>query len=104
MLFRAYTDPRTPVMTKLVIALLALIYIVSPIDIAPDILPLLGIADDIMIIPVIMWILLPNNILDDARTYVATHTQKKTSHWLRNILIVSASIIIVFGLYMYLRA
>ncbi|MCB9806930.1 DUF1232 domain-containing protein [Candidatus Peribacteria bacterium] len=34
-------DARTPVTTKLIIAILALIYIVSPVDIAPDILPLL---------------------------------------------------------------
>jgi uncharacterized membrane protein YkvA (DUF1232 family) len=74
-------------MTKLTIATLALIYIISPIDILPDILPLFGITDDIMIIPLLMWILLPNNILDDARKHVETTKPATTSHWKRNTLI-----------------
>ncbi|MCB9806931.1 hypothetical protein H6768_03495 [Candidatus Peribacteria bacterium] len=39
-----------------------------------------------MIIPLIMWILLPNNVLDEARTYVTEHTKTKTHTW-RNIII-----------------
>lgn len=77
-------DARTPLGTKLIIALLALVYIVSPIDLAPDFLPLLGISDDMLIIPVLMWILLPNAVLDDARKYVAVVEKKEVHahHWI----------------------
>lgn len=39
-------DRRVPLSTKLV-PLLALLYIISPIDLIPDALPLLGITDDL---------------------------------------------------------
>lgn len=76
-------DARTPTRTKLTIAVIAIIYILSPIDIAPDILPLLGIVDDVFIIPLMMWIGLPNAVLDDARTYIQKEdaTKPKKRHW-----------------------
>jgi uncharacterized membrane protein YkvA (DUF1232 family) len=84
-LFRAFRDVRTPTTTKLIIAVLASAYIISPIDIAPDILPFLGITDDIMIIPLLMWVFIPNDILDDARKYVEDNTSRSKYHWKRNI-------------------
>lgn len=83
-LAHAYMDPRTALTTKLLIALLALAYIVSPVDILPDFLLLLGITDDALIIPLLMWMLIPNNILEDARKHVATHEKKEphSHHWI----------------------
>ncbi len=83
-LARAYTDERTELITKLIIALFALAYIVSPVDILPDFLPLFGISDDILVIPLLMWILIPNHILDDARRYVAELEKKEphSHHWI----------------------
>ena len=83
-LAHAYMDSRTSLTTKLIIALLALVYIVSPIDILPDFLLLIGISDDALIIPFLMWILIPNDILEDARKYVAVHEKKEphSHHWI----------------------
>ena len=83
-LARAYMDDRTELVTKLIIAILSLAYIVSPVDILPDFLPLLGITDDVLIIPLLMWILIPNNILEDARKYVANIEKKEphSHHWI----------------------
>lgn len=83
MLTRAYMDDRTPVMTKLVIAILSLIYVINPVDILPEILPLLGIVDDAMIIPILMWILIPNTVLHDARMHIAQQEKNKPQkkHW-----------------------
>lgn len=44
-LYSAMVDPRTPIEAKL-IAIAALIYLISPIDIIPDIIPGIGFADD----------------------------------------------------------
>lgn len=84
MLTHAYMDQRTSVGTKLTIAILSLIYIINPVDVLPEILPLLGIVDDTMIIPLLMWILIPNTVLDDARKYVAQQEKDKPKkhHWL----------------------
>jgi uncharacterized membrane protein YkvA (DUF1232 family) len=44
-LYNAMVDPRTPIEAKL-IAIAALIYLISPFDIIPDIIPGIGFADD----------------------------------------------------------
>ena len=83
MLARAYMDDRTPVGIKLIIAILSLIYVINPVDVLPEILPLLGIVDDAMIIPLLMWILIPNTVLNDARIYITQEEKKKPKkkHW-----------------------
>lgn len=45
-LYNAMVDPRTPIDAKL-IAIAALIYLISPFDIIPDILPGIGFVDDV---------------------------------------------------------
>lgn len=84
MLARAYMDNRTPVGTKFVIAILSLIYVINPVDVLPEILPLLGIVDDAMIIPLLMWILIPNAVLNDARMSIIAQEKKKPQkkHWI----------------------
>ena len=46
-------------------------------------LPLFGISDDILVIPLLMWILIPNHILDDARE-IRRRARKKphSHHWI----------------------
>lgn len=44
-LYSAMVDPRTPIQVKL-IAIAALIYLINPFDIIPDVLPGIGFADD----------------------------------------------------------
>ena len=44
-LFSAMTDPRTPFQVK-AIAIAALVYFISPIDLIPDFIPGVGFADD----------------------------------------------------------
>jgi len=49
-LYLAYRDPRTPWYAKL-LAAGVIAYAVSPIDLTPDFIPVLGILDDLVIIP-----------------------------------------------------
>jgi uncharacterized membrane protein YkvA (DUF1232 family) len=48
-------DPRVPSRSKW-LPWAALIYLISPIDIVPDLIPLLGQADDITVIITLLWI------------------------------------------------
>lgn len=50
MLWLAARDPRTPIMAKLV-AGFAAAYAFSPIDLIPDFIPVLGLLDDLVILP-----------------------------------------------------
>ena len=50
LMFIAMRDPRTPKTVKGLLALAAL-YLISPVDLIPDTIPLLGMMDDVVIIP-----------------------------------------------------
>ncbi len=49
-------DSRTPVLTK-VLALLLALYIISPVDLVADIIPVAGLLDELVIIPVGLWLI-----------------------------------------------
>ena len=56
-LWRALRHTASPGWLKLGVGLIAL-YVISPIDLLPDVLPVLGIADDIVLVPLaIRWLL-----------------------------------------------
>lgn len=49
-LWLAGRDPRTPLSAKLVAAAVAA-YALSPLDLIPDVIPVLGLLDDLLIVP-----------------------------------------------------
>jgi uncharacterized membrane protein YkvA (DUF1232 family) len=51
------THKRTPRISKWLIAL-ALVYLVSPIDLIPDFIPVIGQLDDLVIVPFLLWLAL----------------------------------------------
>lgn len=51
----AVRDPRTPPLARLVGVLVAA-YALSPIDLIPDFIPVLGLVDDIVLIPLGVWL------------------------------------------------
>jgi uncharacterized membrane protein YkvA (DUF1232 family) len=53
----AMRDPRTPVIAKLV-AGLTVAYALSPIDLIPDFVPVLGLLDDLILLPLGIWVAL----------------------------------------------
>jgi uncharacterized membrane protein YkvA (DUF1232 family) len=69
LLYRIRHDARVPGHIRL-IALLAITYLISPIDIIPDFIPVLGMLDEIILIPLLLMLilyLLPAPIRDDYR-------------------------------------
>ena len=65
----AARDPRTPWAAKLVIAIVVA-YALSPIDLIPDFIPVLGYLDDLLLLPLGIFLalkLIPNAVLADAR-------------------------------------
>lgn len=66
----AARDPRTPFFAKLV-GLLVAAYALSPIDLIPDFIPVLGLLDDVILIPAGVWLfarLVPAALLAEHRT------------------------------------
>lgn len=65
----AARDPRTPRLARL-LAFGVAAYALSPIDLVPDFIPVLGLLDDLVIVPLGLMLvlrLLPAEVLDDAR-------------------------------------
>jgi uncharacterized membrane protein YkvA (DUF1232 family) len=65
--------PRLPLRCKLFAGLLVA-YALSPIDLIPDFIPVLGQLDDLVILPIGLWILykmVPADIMEEARSKVA---------------------------------
>ena len=52
-LYYAYKNPRTPLLPKAVL-FLTLGYALSPIDLIPDFIPVLGYVDDLIILPLMI--------------------------------------------------
>lgn len=53
-LWLAARDPLVPWTAK-ALALAALTYALSPIDLIPDVIPILGQVDDLILVPVLIW-------------------------------------------------
>ena len=70
----AARDPRTAWYTKALIFLIVA-YALSPIDLIPDFVPILGYLDDLIIVPSGIWLvirLIPPEVLEEARATAAT--------------------------------
>lgn len=68
-LYLAARDPRTPWYAKLMVGMVVA-YALSPIDLIPDFIPVLGYLDDLLLLPLGIFLavkLIPTAILADAR-------------------------------------
>jgi len=81
-LYFAYNHPKTPKLGK-VIAALAVFYFLSPIDLIPDFIPILGYLDDLIILPILISIsfkLIPENILKECKAQVEKNPHPKKNN------------------------
>jgi len=65
----ASRDPATPLLAKCV-AGLTVTYALSPIDLIPDFIPIIGFLDDVILVPLGIWIslrLIPSAVLASSR-------------------------------------
>ena len=72
-LWIAARDARTPLLAKLV-ALATSAYAFSPIDLIPDFVPVLGLLDDLLLVPTGLWLamrLIPPALMDEFRAAAA---------------------------------
>ena len=86
----AARDPRTPWAAR-ALALLIAAYALSPIDLIPDFIPVIGLLDDALLIPAGLWLvakMLPPGRLDEHRRAAAEATERPVSKW--GVLIVVA--------------
>lgn len=83
-LYLAFQDKRTPWYAKVII-FLTVSYALSPIDLIPDFVPVLGYLDDLILLPLTIYLvkfLIPADVLEDCRKKAETYTWKKKSSWI----------------------
>jgi uncharacterized membrane protein YkvA (DUF1232 family) len=77
----AARDPRCPWGARL-IGLLVTAYALSPIDLIPDFIPVIGLLDDALLIPAGLWLfvrMLPPGLLDEHRAAAASAAERPRS-------------------------
>jgi len=77
-LWLAARDPRTPLLAKLIAGTVAA-YAFSPIDLIPDIIPVFGLLDDLLIVPAGLWLalrLIPPPLIAEFRAEAAEHAER----------------------------
>ncbi len=98
----AYSDKRTPFLAKLVIGL-TIGYLLSPIDLIPDFIPILGLLDDLIIVPLLIVLsirLIPASILQDARKGAIENSKNhKGTNWTAAIIIIIIWLSLIYFLY-----
>lgn len=100
-LLLAYKDKRTPLAAKILIGL-TIGYLLSPIDLIPDFIPVLGLLDDLIIVPLLISIsirLIPEIVLIEARQNIKDNLLKpKKKNWIFAIVIILIWLTIIYYL------
>lgn len=82
-LYYAYQDPRIPKLAKIWIAIVVG-YAFSPIDLIPDFIPVLGLLDDLLLVPLGIAIalkMIPPEVMVDARTKADQSSLNRSTNW-----------------------
>ncbi|MBC7349705.1 MAG: DUF1232 domain-containing protein [Candidatus Aminicenantes bacterium] len=87
----ALKDRRTPLLAKILIGL-TVSYALSPIDLIPDFIPVLGYVDDLIVLPALVALsikLIPPAVLANCRARVKDgYAINKTLGWIAAVLII----------------
>lgn len=96
----AYKDKRTPLTAKILIGI-TVGYLLSPIDLIPDFIPVLGLLDDLIIVPLLITTsikLIPESVLSDAREKVKNKPERyKKTNWLFALVIIAIWIVMLIA-------
>lgn len=98
-LYLAFRDPRTPWYAKIFIAVIVG-YMLSPIDIIPDFIPILGYFDDILLLWLamsILFMMVPQDVRHECR-----HRAKLELHALKKSWVAGAVIILIWLIFLFL--
>ncbi len=86
MLWFARRHPDTPLLAK-ALCFLAVAYALSPIDLIPDFIPVLGYLDDALLLPALIWLavrLLPPQVIATCRAqaeaWMSAHEARPSSY------------------------
>jgi uncharacterized membrane protein YkvA (DUF1232 family) len=105
--YLAARDPRTPWYAR-GLALLIVAYALSPIDLIPDFVPVLGYLDDLILIPGGIWLairMIPPDVLAEAHLMAADSSMERILGRFGTVIIVFLWFAaLIFVIYLFLRS
>ena len=105
-IYLAAKDPRVPWYAKLLAACIVA-YAFSPIDLIPDFIPVLGYLDDLILVPLGIYLVLkmiPDEVMAECRAKAQLTLSQKKSNWLAATVIIAIWIFLaVVGVQFILR-
>ncbi len=81
--YYAYQDPEVKLLPKIIIAV-CIGYALSPIDLIPDFIPVLGYLDDLIILPALITLaikLIPKDVMDKAKIMAESEPLNLKKNW-----------------------
>jgi uncharacterized membrane protein YkvA (DUF1232 family) len=101
----AARDPRTPWYAKLIVAG-CVAYALSPVDFIPDFIPVLGLVDDLIFIPVALALavrFIPAEVLADCRLRAGEIAERRTSRAAAAVIIGVWVVLAALGVWLVVR-
>ncbi|HEX4985700.1 MAG TPA: YkvA family protein [Burkholderiales bacterium] len=107
-LWFASRDPRTPLPAKWLAAFIVA-YALSPIDLIPDFIPVIGYLDELLLLPAAIWLVLrltPREVLLDsrarARAWIEAH-RPRPRNWIAGAVVVLLWMLLLWAIWIWLR-
>ncbi|MFC1987026.1 YkvA family protein [Chloroflexota bacterium] len=100
-LYLACKDPRVPWYAKVFMAAIVA-YALSPIDLIPDFIPVLGYVDDLIIIPAGVFLalrMIPREVLGECREKAVSERVSGKTKWVAAFVIISVWLLVIFLLF-----
>ena len=101
----AARDSRTPWHAKLIIAG-CVAYALSPVDVIPDFIPVIGLVDDLIFIPIALALavrFIPDEVLADCRATASAIAARKTSRTAGIVIVALWIALAALGVWLVLR-
>lgn len=100
-IYYALRDKRTPLIAK-IFAGITIAYLLSPIDLIPDFIPVLGILDDLILVPILIKItvsLIPDDLYEEIKANVNAE-EKLQKRWYLAIPVIAIYVALLIFLYL----
>ncbi len=100
-LWLACRDPRTPWYAR-VVAACTVAYALSPLDLIPDPIPVLGYLDDLLLVPLGLALarkLIPTEVMADARARALSQEHERPpANWTAGSIIIAVWLLVAYGI------
>ncbi len=97
--YYAYQDKRVNLAPKIIIGI-AILYALSPIDLIPDFIPIIGLLDDFILIPALIGLairLTPTEVMRDAQKRAKEEPIKLKKNWAFGVVFISLWMLLLYA-------